>query len=288
MTDMASGPTGIAVITGASSGVGLAAACELARTGWRVIALGRNPARSRAALEAICRAAPGAKVDMVVADLAVLAQVRRAAADIAKLTDRIDLLVNNAGFMPAKRAVTVEGLEETFAANHLGPFLLTRDLLPLLLAGGPDAQVINTSSIAHKSVRDMQWDDVQLEQKFSSGRAYSQSKLANILFTRALARRLADSDIRVNAVHPGMVASNFSSHGNLALKIVYYLGRPFSVSPAQGADTILWLASGGDGGTGGYYVKRKPAPTTPAAQSDEGAERLWAISEALIASHPAA
>jgi NAD(P)-dependent dehydrogenase (short-subunit alcohol dehydrogenase family) len=265
--------------------VGLATACELARTGWRVIALGRNPARSRAALEKISQAAPGAKVDMVLADLAVLAEARRAAAEIAKLTDRIDLLVNNTGFMPAKRVVTGEGLEETFAGNHLGPFLLTRELMPLLVGGGPNAQVINTSSIAHKSVKDMQWDDLQLARKFGAGQAYSQSKLANILFTRALASRLAGIDIRVNAVHPGMVASNFSSHGNLVIKILYYLGKPISVSPAKGADTILWLASGGDGGTGGYYVKRKRVPLTPAAQSDEGAERLWQISEALIATH---
>ncbi len=273
----------IAVITGASAGVGLAVACELARQGWRIIGLGRDINRAAQARSTIAAVSGGAVVDMVQADLSVMAEVTRAAREITAMTTRVDLLINNAGGIPASRQVTVDGLEHTFAANHLGPFLLTRELLPLLRAAGRGAQIINVASVAHRFVKDMLWDDLQGEQNFNFGDAYAQSKLANILFTRALAKRLDDDGVRVNAVHPGLIHSNFWTHGNLLIKTVYRLARPFSLTPAQGADTILWLANNASSGTAGYFVKRKIAPLTPAAQSDQGAERLWAVSEALIA-----
>jgi NAD(P)-dependent dehydrogenase (short-subunit alcohol dehydrogenase family) len=273
----------VAVVTGASSGIGLVVARELARQSWHIIGLGRDSGRAQQALAAIRAAAPGAKIDMVLADLSVMAEAARAAREISALTGRIDLLVNNAGGTPAARRVTPDGLEHTFAANHLGPFLLTRELLPLLRAAGPGAQIINVSSVAHRFVKDMLWDDLQCERKFDVGAAYGQSKLANILFTRALAKRLAGDGIRVNVMHPGLVQSNFSSHGNWLIKMIYRLSRPFSLTPEQGADTILWLANHPNPGTGGYFVKRKLSPLTPAAQSDAGAERLWSISEALLA-----
>jgi retinol dehydrogenase 12 len=272
-----------AVVTGASSGIGLVVARELARSGWHVIALGRNPERIAAALADIHKAAPQARVDMVRADFSVMAEVARAANEVAALTDRIDLLVNNAGGTPSKRIETADGLEETFAANHLATFLLTQRLLPLVRAAGPGAQIIVTSSVAHKFIKDMVWDDLQLARKFDAGKAYTQSKLANILFVRALAPRVAADGIRVNAVHPGFVASNFPSHGNLVVRMMYALGRPVALTNEEGADTILWLAEGGSTLTGEYFVKRKPAATTPAAQSREGAERLWSISEVLAA-----
>ncbi len=273
-----------AVVTGASSGIGLVVARELARSGWRVIAHGRDPARAEAALADIRRAAPQAHVDMVLADLSVMANVSRFADDIAAQTERIDLLVNNAGFMPAQRVETVDRFEQCFAANHLAPFLLTNRLLPLIKAAGPGAQIINTASVAHKFIKDMKWDDLQQTLKFSANDAYTQSKLANILHARELARRIKPDGIRINAVHPGLVQTNFDSHGNVIVKLMYLLSRPFSLTPEKGADTILWLAQGGaPEATGEYFAKRKLGDLTPAAQSDEGAARLWKISEELVA-----
>ncbi|MAT50738.1 MAG: short-chain dehydrogenase [Porticoccaceae bacterium] len=273
----------VAVVTGASSGIGLVVARELARQGWRVIGLGRNPDRAERAMASIRADVPGANIEMVLGDLSVMAEAVRLARDVAGLTTHIDLLVNNAGGTPANRQTTADGFEHTFAANHLGPFLFTRELLPLLRKAAPGSQIINVSSVAHRFVKDMIWDDLQLERNFDAGKAYSQSKLANILFTRALAVRLGDEGIKVNAVHPGLVQSNFDSHGNRVVKLLYWFSRPFSLTPEQGADTILWLATHPDPGTGGYFAKRKQASMTPAAESDEGAERLWTISEQLLA-----
>jgi len=273
-----------AVVTGASSGIGLVVARELAREGWQVIAHGRDPARARDAEAQIRAAASGPPAEMLLADFSVLHQVARLAEQVAARTDRIDLLVNNAGFTPAARVETAEGLEQCFAANHLAAFLLTDRLLPLLRAAAPHAQVINTSSVAHKFVRDMKWDDLQQSVKFSASDAYAQSKLANILHVRELARRLAPDGIRANAVHPGFVQSNFDSHGGPIVRLIYILGRPLSLTAEQGADTILWLARGGAAEvTGQYFVKRDFTKTTPAAQSEAGAARLWQVSEALVA-----
>lgn len=271
-------------MTGASSGIGLVVARELARSGWRVIAHGRNAGRAEAALNNIRAAVPEAEVEMILADLSEMAQVRKFAADIGERTDKIDLLVNNAGFTPAARVETIDGMEQCFAANHMAPFLLTNDLLSLLKAAAPGAQIINTASVAHKFIKDMKWDDLQQAEKFNVSDAYTQSKLANILFTRALAPRVQTDGIRVNAVHPGLVQTNFDSHGGIVVKLMYLLSKPFSLSPEQGADTILWLAQGGaPEATGEYFAKRKIASLTPAAQSEEGAARLWKISEELLA-----
>ena len=219
---------------------------------------------------------------MVLADFSVMAEVRRFADEVAGLAGRIDLLVNNAGFTPSARVETVEGLEQCFAANHMAPFVLCNRLLPLLKAAAPEAQIINTSSIGHKFIKDMKWDDLQQTKNFSASDAYAQSKLANILHARELARRFKGDGISANAVHPGLVQTNFDSHGNVAVKMVYLFSRPFSLSPEQGADTILWLAEGGArGATGQYFAKRKLGSMTAAARSDEGALRLWKISENL-------
>lgn len=273
-----------AVVTGASSGIGLVVARELARDGWRVVAQGRNAARAQAAMEQIRAAAPDADVEMVMADLSAMADVSRFAGQVAGLTDRIDVLANNAGFTPAKRVETTDGYEQCFAANHLATFLLTNRLLPLLKAAGPGARIINTSSVAHKFIKDMKWDDLQQSEKFSAGDAYAQSKLANILHARELAKRVKADGIRVNSVHPGLVKTNFDTKGSLPVRLMYFFARPFSIDADHGADTILWLARGGAGdATGQYFAKREPGGETPIAQSDEGAARLWKISEELVA-----
>ncbi len=249
-----------------------------------MIAHGRNAGRAKVALEDIRTAAPDAEVEMILSDLSEMAQVRQFADDVAARTEMIDLLINNAGFTPAQRVETVDGLEQCFAANHLAPFLLTHQLLPLLKAAGPGAQIINTASVAHKFIKDMKWEDLQQVEHFKASDAYTQSKLANILFTRALAPRLQADGIRVNAVHPGLVQTNFDSDGGIVVKLMYLFGKPFSLSPEQGADTILWLAKGGaPESTGQYFAKRRLASLTSAAQSKEGAARLWKISEELLA-----
>ena len=271
-----------AVVTGASSGIGEYVARELARQSWRVILLGRNRARSKAAVERIRADIPGADVDLVIADLSSLAEARRAADEVAAKVDAIDLLVNNAGGTNPRRLVTPEGLEATFAGNHLGPFVLTERLLPLIRTHA-DARIVNVSSVGHTMIKDMVWDDLQMERGYNDNRAYFQSKLANVLWTRELARRLAPQGITVNAMHPGMVGSDFARRSNLVTRVVYGLARPFVRTVGEGADTVLWLATDPAvrGATGGYYHNRKPGRTTPAALSDEGAARLWRISEEL-------
>ena len=272
-----------AVITGASSGIGLVVAQDLAKAGWRVIAHGRDPGRAAVAEQSIRAAACGGDVDMLLADLSIMAEVARFANDVRAKTDKIDVLINNAGFSPSVRVDTVDGLEQCFAANHMAPFLLTNLLLPLVKAAGPGAQIINTASSAHSFIKDMKWDDLQQKASFSVNDAYTQSKLANILHARELARRVAPDGIRANAVHPGFVQSNFDSHGGLIVKLMYIVGKPWSLTPKQGADTIVWLAKGGAPDVSGeYFVKRKIAKTTPAAQSEESAARLWRISEDIL------
>jgi NAD(P)-dependent dehydrogenase (short-subunit alcohol dehydrogenase family) len=274
----------IAVVTGASVGIGEAAAIALSSAGWNVIAFGRNPERCEAARRRIeAAAAPGSAVHFIIADLAEMREVERAASAVLEIAPAIDLLINNAGAFIDSRRTTREGLEASLAGNHLGPFLLTKRLLPRLRQA-KNARIINVSSIAHTFVEDIGFDDLQLERAFDPGKAYARSKLANILFTRALADRLRGDGITVNAVHPGQVDSNFANAGGAYLRD-YYARSPGLLSPEEGADTILWLATGEAGGqiSGDYFSERKMIPPSAAAQDEAAAERLWQESEALIA-----
>lgn len=282
----------VAVVTGASSGIGKEAAKMLAAQGWRIIALGRDPARSAAAEAEIRAASSGGAVTMIVCDLALLADARRAAGTIATLTDRIDILLNNAGGIAAEQRITDEGHEGTFAGNHLGPFLLTGELLPLLREAARGqapgtVRIINTSSSAHEYSQGFDWDDLELLRDYQTGPAYCNAKLANILFTRSLARRLAAAGIVVHAMHPGTVDSNFASHGDATLKarMAVHDLRP----PTEAGDALVWLATADEPGAanGLYYHLREPIPATAVAQDDALGERLWAESAALIARTPA-
>lgn len=277
----------VVVVTGASSGIGLASAELFAREGWHVIGTGRDPARS-ATSEAALRevAGPGGRIDFLRGDFCEMADVRRVAGEIAALTDRIDVLVNNAGGVRDAIYTTGEGLEATFAANHLAPFLLTRELLPLLqnavAQSEPGAvRVIAVSSSAHEHSPGMNWDDLQFRDG-PAGAAYCQAKLANILYTRELARKLADTGIVAQAMHPGMVHSNFASHGGKEMQD-FFAGKD-ALTPADPAQTIFWLATADEGGKqpGRYFHASTEAPVAPQGRDDAAAARLWNESEALL------
>jgi NAD(P)-dependent dehydrogenase (short-subunit alcohol dehydrogenase family) len=278
----------VAVITGASSGIGKEVAKALAAQGWRILALGRDAARSASAEAEIRAASSGGAVDMILADLALLADAARAARQIAALTDRIELLVNNAGGMAKEKVVTREGNEANFSGNHLGPFLLTKRLLPLLRAAASGSapgsvRIINTSSDASEMIPGLDWSDLQSAQQFNAGRSYCRAKLANVLFARGLARRLADTGIVAHAVHPGTVDSNFYSHADESTQAT--LKTYSKLTPVEGADTLIWLATASEPGktSGGYFYRRSPRTPNAFADDETHADRLWEESEKLVA-----
>jgi retinol dehydrogenase 12 len=270
----------VCVITGATSGIGKAAAAALARQGAEVIVVGRDPGRTEATAAAIqADGAPPPKVE--IADLARLDQVRALAGRLDQTLDRIDVLINNAGLVLNERQVTPDGYEHVFAVNHLAPFLLTNLLRPKLTASAP-ARVITVSSDAHTAAK-LDLDDPNLEHGWSSWRSYSNSKLANILFTRELARRLDGTGVTANCLHPGVVRTGFGRDARPLMRVGITIAKPFMLSPERGADTIVYLASAPDvaAKTGGYYVKRQLREPSAAARDDGLARRLWEISERL-------
>lgn len=281
-----SSPTRTVVVTGASSGIGRASAEVFARMGWHVIATGRDPARCDAA-EAELRQL--GKVDFLRGDFAEMADVRRVAGEIAALTDRVHILVNNAGGIRDGLYMSSEGLEATFAANHLAPFLLTNELLPLLERAAMDSppgtvRVIAVSSLAHEQCKAMRWDDLMMLGDFAAGPAYCQAKLANLLHTRELYRRLSGKGITAQAMHPGKVGSNFSSHGEKSLQT--YMASQDLIPPEQPARTIVWLATAPEAGANGgrYFHDLEEIPAAAQALDDAAAERLWRESERILAS----
>lgn len=279
--------TRVAVITGASSGLGLETAKALAAQGWRVIATGRNPERSAKAEQAIRNASTTGQVDMLVADLALMAEAERVASAIAALTDRVHVLINNAGGMATEKTITREGLEENFAGNHLGPFLLTNRLLPLLKRAAIDApkgqvRILNTASDASEMVPTLNLDDLQNLDNFSIGLAYCSGKLANVLFARALAKRLHADGIVAHSMHPGAVDSNFFTR--LSEETNARLSSIAKVTPEQGADTLIWLATADEPGhsSGDYFYMRAPRKPNPVIDDEAFIDRFWIESETLV------
>jgi NAD(P)-dependent dehydrogenase (short-subunit alcohol dehydrogenase family) len=268
----------VCVVTGATSGIGKAAATALARLGARVVLAGRDRRRADAAAAEIGAVSTPPRVE--IADLASMEQVRALAGRLAAL-ERIDVLINNAGLVLGERRVTPDGFEHVFAVNHLAPFLLTNLLLPKLTAAAP-ARVITVSSGAHTAAR-LHLDDPNLDHGWASWRSYANSKLANILFTRELARRLRGAGVTANCAHPGVVRTGFGREGGLLLRLGVLVGRPFFLSPKRGADTIVYLAGSPEVAevTGGYYVKRQRREPSAAARDDAAARKLWEISEEL-------
>ena len=278
----------VALVTGASSGIGKSTAVQLLARGWQVIGVGRDPRRSAAAEAEIAAAPGGESFTMVRADFTLMAEVKRAAEEVFSRTGRLDVLINNAGGVRDRQIITDEGTEATFAANHLAPFLLTRELMPLLKASAAarppgTTRVIAVSSTAHRMIDGIDFDDLQSLGGFQPAFAYGRAKLANILFTRELARRAEPEGIVAQVMHPGLVASNFASHGDEGMQA--YMASADTVSPDEPAETLTWLATEPEGGRRGgryFYQKAEETPSA-AAQDDAAAGKLWAESEALLA-----
>jgi len=274
------------LITGGNTGLGKETAVALAAMGAHVVITSRNAEKGAAALAEIRARSGRDDVEVLALDLARLDAVREAAAGFAERFDRLDVLVNNAGLMLGSRHETVDGYEMTFQVNHLGPFLLTT-LLHDRLAAGDRARVVNLASMAHTSARrGLDFDDLQSTRRYRSFTVYARSKLADILFTRELARRWDADGITANAVHPGFVYSRFARDGDMSglVNAVYPLLKPFAMTPEKGARTQVYVASAPelDGVTGGYWARSAPATPSKAAQDDAAAARLWEISEQLV------
>lgn len=269
------------VITGASNGIGKAAAVALAKLGARVVLVCRDAGRGRAAADEASRA--GVKAELVLADLSAMKEVRRAADELLRLCPRLDVLVNNAGAMNQTRETTADGFERTFATNHLAYFLLTNLLLERLKTSGP-ARIVNVSSHAHRRAsKGLPFDDLHAERGYNSWDAYGQSKLANILFTRELARRLEGCPVAANAMHPGIVATGFGLNSTGLFNLAIRAFQLLMLTPEQGADTIVYLASAPEAGSmkGRYFVKRREQTPKLPALDDAAARRLWEVSERL-------
>jgi NAD(P)-dependent dehydrogenase (short-subunit alcohol dehydrogenase family) len=280
----------VAIVTGASSGIGLETAKALVGMGWHVIGQGRDPARSASATAEIAAAAAnGGRFNMLRANLSLMGETLRLADEIKALTPRIDALINNAGGVRDARYVTSEGTEETFTANHLAPFLLTRELLPLLKAtaasGKPgDVRILATSSRAYMNAPAMNWDDLQnLDGPFQAAGVYCQAKLANTLFTQELSQRLSADGIACQALIPGAVHTNFASHGDETMQ--GYLKDAEGLTPAEVAKTLVWMATATETGLPGgrHFYEMTQLEIMPHGNDAEAAARLWAESEVILA-----
>jgi len=269
------------VITGGTSGIGEIAAELLAQMGARIVLIARDKSRGEATLARLRKRATGLAHTVHYADLARIPEMKRVAAQIAESEPRIDVLINNAGAMFGSRQLTGDGLEYTFALNHMAYFVVTEGLRERLQASAP-ARVINTSSGAHRGAR-LDFDDLQLVKDFSAMKAYSRSKLCNILFTRELARRLHGTGVTANCLHPGFVATRFGDQSGGLISRFIGLAKLFAISPEKGAETLVYLASSPDVAetTGAYFYKCRPITPSQAALDDRAAMLLWERGEAL-------
>ncbi len=270
------------LVTGANAGIGRATAIELARRGARVLMASRSSERGRDAQAALLAEVPAAETELLIADLSSSEGVRSLAEQTRRHADRLDVLVNNAGIYTSSYEATPDGLEMQFAVNHLAPFLLTNLLRDLLVKSAP-ARVVNVSSEAHKRGR-MMFDDLQFELHYSGLRAYAQSKLANLLFNRELARRLRGTGVTANALHPGVVATKLLFDSFAPLRLL----RPFIKNPEAGARTSVFVASAPalERLTGLYFIDCETARPSQAARDDDDARRLWRISAELAGLDP--
>jgi NAD(P)-dependent dehydrogenase (short-subunit alcohol dehydrogenase family) len=266
----------VVVLTGGTSGIGQVAAESIAGMGARLILVARDKARGEAALSRLRGRSPGVAHAVYYADLSLLADMRRVGNEIAAAEPRVDVLINNAGALFTPRQVTADGLELTFATNHLSYFVLTHFLRERLIAAAP-ARIVNTSSEAHRRAS-LDFSDLQSERGYRGFSVYSRSKLANILFTRELARRLEANRVNANSLHPGFVATRFGdNNGGISSSVIGFLKKAFAITPEKGAETIIYLATADEAAaiTGQYFVKCRAATPSKQAQDDQAAKRLW-------------
>ena len=271
------------LITGATNGIGLEAAVELARRGGRVVMVGRDPGRTETAAADVVSRSGSREVSHLLCDFSSQASIRALAADVLAKLDRLDVLVNNAGGVNKARRLTEDGIEATFAVNHLGYFLLTNLLLDLLKRSAP-ARVVTVASVGHRRGT-LDFDDLGYERGYAIMKAYTRSKLANVLFAAELARRLAGTGVTSNSLHPGAVATNIWSGAPLWAKpLIQILYRPFFISAAEGAATIVQLAADPalEGVTGKYFEKGVAVAPAPLAQDEALAKRLWDVSAGMV------
>jgi NAD(P)-dependent dehydrogenase (short-subunit alcohol dehydrogenase family) len=271
----------VVVITGGTSGIGEVAAETLAQMGARIILVARNKSRAEATIVRLRRSGPGVAHSVYFADLSRLAEMKRLAAEIADREPPIDILINNAGALFGTRRLTEDGLEYTFALNHMAYFVVTHGLRERLLASG-GARIINTASAAHQGAT-LDFDDLQSAKNFRAMRAYGRSKLCNILFTRQLARSLQGTNVTANCLHPGFVATRFADESGGLVSRFAWLAKLFAISPSEGAQTIAYLASSPEVAnvTGQYFYKCRPTTPSAPALDDRAALTLWERSAAL-------
>ncbi len=272
----------VCIVTGATAGIGLVTARELAERGATVVLISRSAKKCSATVAALREATSNERISAIAADLSLMSEVRRAAAEFSARQTRLDLLVNNAGAYFMARQETAEGNEMTFALNHLNYFLLTNLLLDMLIASAP-ARIVNVSSDAHRGAK-LNFADLQNSRRYAGFTAYGQSKLANILFTAELARRLEGTGVTTNSLHPGLVATNFAANNGRRGKLMRWVMNRFSISVEQGAQTTLYVATAPEleGVTGQYFESSRVAQPSAAARDADAARRLWEVSEQLV------
>jgi NAD(P)-dependent dehydrogenase (short-subunit alcohol dehydrogenase family) len=272
------------LVTGATNGIGFITALELAKMDAVVLMVARDEKKGRAKLEEIRQTVPNAKLELLLADLSSMASIRQLATNITAKYSSLDVLVNNAGAFYSDRRVSKDGLEMTFALNHIGYFLLT-NLLMNILKRGKNARIVSVSSGAHLSAK-INFDDLQFEQKFSGWAAYCTSKLMNVLFTKELSRRLAGTGVTANCLHPGFVNTGFAGDSSDFFgRMLNFVKNFAAITPEKGAETMIYLSSSQDvtGVTGEYFEKKKIAKVDPKALDSSIAKRLWDVSEKLTA-----
>lgn len=268
-------------ITGATSGIGKETARELLKRGERIFLIARNEAKAKRIVEELKESTGKDAIEYIIGDLADNSSVKHAAKDLLSRTNRIDVLINNAGGIIQERKESKDGFELQFAMNHLGHFLLTQMLMEVLIQS--EARIINVSSEAHRAGK-LDFENLQFDSGYSAFKAYSNVKLCNILFTHELTRRFASEGVSSFALHPGVVNSNFGGALSGAFSILLKVVKPFMITSSQGAETTIYLATepGIESKSGSYFKKKKPAKASAQAHNDDLALRLWEVSEALL------
>lgn len=271
----------LCVITGANSGIGFETAKALAQKGAYLVMVCRNEDKAEAARQEIIEETSNPGIDIVLCDFAIQAEIRKAAEEIKKNYDKIDVLINNHGFLASEKEETVDGLEKTFAVNHIGYFMFTNLLLDLIKTADK-GRIVSVASEAHRA-GEFDPENIQLNENYSPWKAYGNSKLFNILFTKELANQLVDTNVTANCLHPGVVASNFAQSGSWIMRTLFTIGKPFFVSPKKGAQTSIYLASSDEVKevSGAYFKNKKVTTPSRIARDEDAAKELWNISEKL-------